>query len=59
MAVKVLTSIETIRLIRDVEKGRAGGRGRLYTYVYTVTTRMTGIKMGSDERGGVPIKRRN
>ena len=26
-----------------------GGRGRVYTYHYTVTTRMTGIKMGSDE----------
>ena len=26
-----------------------GGRGRLYTYRYTVTTRMTCIKMGSDE----------
>ena len=26
-----------------------GGRGRLYTYGYTVTTRMTCIKMGSDE----------
>ena len=25
------------------------GRGRLYTYRYTVTTRMTCIKMGSDE----------
>ena len=26
-----------------------GGRGREYTYHYTVTTRMTCIKMGSDE----------
>ena len=26
-----------------------GGRGRIYTYRYTVTTRMTCIKMGSDE----------
>ena len=26
-----------------------GGRGRLYTYRYTVTTRMTCIRMGSDE----------
>ena len=26
-----------------------GGRRRLYTYPYTVTTRMTCIKMGSDE----------
>ena len=26
-----------------------GGRGRLYTYHYTVTTRMTCINMGSDE----------
>ena len=25
------------------------GRGRVYTYLYTVTTRMTCIKMGSDE----------
>ena len=45
--------IETIRLIRDGEKGGrgygGGGRGRVYTYRYTVTTRMTSIKMGSDE----------
>ena len=39
-------SAETIRLIRDREKGTGreyggGGRGRLYTYCYTVTTRMT------------------
>ena len=38
-------STETIRLIRDGEKagegGReVGGRGRLYTYRYAVTTRM-------------------
>ena len=37
-------STETIRLIRDGEKGGkgygVGGRGRLYTYRYTVTTRM-------------------
>ena len=26
-----------------------GGRGRLYTFRYTVATRMTCIKMGSDE----------
>ena len=26
-----------------------GGRGRVYTYRYTVITRMTCIKMGSDE----------
>ena len=26
-----------------------GGRGRLYTYRYTVTTRITCVKMGSDE----------
>ena len=32
-------STETIRLIRDGEK-RGKGRGRLYTYRYTVTTRM-------------------
>ena len=42
-----------MRLIRDGEKGErgygGGGRGRLYTYRYTVTTRMTCIKMGSDE----------
>ena len=48
-------SAETIRFIRDGEKGRegrgygGGGRGRLYTYRYTVTTRMTCIKVGSDE----------
>ena len=34
-----------MRLIRDGEKGgggmEVGGRGRLYTYRYTVTTRMT------------------
>ena len=36
-----------MRLIRDGEKGGTrkgyggGGRGRLYTYRYTVTTRMT------------------
>ena len=39
-----LMSTETIRLIRDGEKGGmrygGGGRGRLYTYRYTVTTRM-------------------
>ena len=43
-AVKGLTSTETIRLITDGEK-RGGtfrwGEGRLYTYCYTVTTRMT------------------
>ena len=37
-----LKSTETIRLIRDWEKGgrgyEGGGRGRLYTYRYTVTT---------------------
>ena len=43
-----------MRLIRDDEKGGGGGyggggRGRLYTYRYTVTTRMTCIKMGSNE----------
>ena len=26
-----------------------GGRGRVYTYRYTVTTKMTCIKVGSDE----------
>ena len=49
-----LTSTETIRLIRDGELGRRGhgdgGRGRLYTHHYTVTTRMIpALKMGSDE----------
>ena len=29
--------------------GGAGGRGTVYTYRYAVTTRMTCIKMGSDE----------
>ena len=30
--------------------GYGGGRtGRVYTYCYTITTRMTCIKMGSDE----------
>ena len=41
----VLTSTETVQLIRDGEKGGrgygGGGRGRLYNYLYTVTTRMT------------------
>ena len=42
----LLTSTETTRLIREVEKQgqgdmEVGGRGRLYTYRYTVTTRMT------------------
>ena len=42
-----LTSTETIRLIRDGERGAGGGvevggePGWLYTYRYTVTTRMT------------------
>ena len=32
------------------ERGYGGvGKGRIYTYRYTVTTRMTCIKMGSDE----------
>ena len=41
--------------MRDGEKGGrgggygGGGRGRVYTYRYAVTTRMTFIKMGSDE----------
>ena len=47
-------SAEIIWLIRDREKGERGyggsGRGRLYTYRYTVTTRMApALKMGSDE----------
>ena len=42
----VITTTETIRLIRDGEKGGGrqdggGRRGRLYTYRYTVNTRMT------------------
>ena len=48
-----LTSTETVRIIRDGEKGGrgygGGERGRLYTSRYTLTTRMTCIKMGSDE----------
>ena len=50
-----LTPTESIKLITDGEMGGGGrgyrdwGRGRLYTYRYTVTTRMTCIKMGSDE----------
>jgi len=46
------------RLLRDGEKGGrgygAGGR-RIYTYRYTVTTRMTCIKMGSDESHSVHV----
>ena len=41
----VSVSTETIRLIRDGEKGGreygGGRRGRSYTYRYTVTTGMT------------------
>ena len=43
----VLTSTETMRLIRDGEKGLGGwrgygwgGRGKLYTYRNAVTTRI-------------------
>ena len=32
-----------------VRRYGGGGTGRVYTYRYTVTTRMTCIKMGSDE----------
>ena len=32
-----------------------GGRGRVYTYGYTVTTRTTCIKMGSDESRSVNV----
>ena len=44
--VYLLTTTETIRLIRDGEKGgggvtEVGGRGRLSTYRDSVTTRMT------------------
>ena len=62
MICEILCATETIRLIRDGEKGGGGGAGawlsrgvvggrRLCTYRYTVTTRMTpaGIKMGNDE----------
>ena len=47
-------STEIMRLIRDGEKRkkgvwRWGEEGKLYTYRYTVTTRMTCIKMDSDE----------
>ena len=38
-------STETIKLIRDGEKGErgygGGEEGRIYTYLYTVITRMT------------------
>ena len=38
----MLIDTETVRLIRDGEKGtEVVGRGRLYTYRYTVTIRMT------------------
>ena len=43
--VVVVVLYEIVRLIRDGEKGGRGYggvvRGRLYTYRYTVTTRMT------------------
>ena len=48
-------STETMRLIRDGEKGGGGyggdGRGRLYTYHYTAvpTGVNSALKMGSDE----------
>ena len=45
-------STETIRLIRDGQKGGrgygGGGRGKLYIYRYTVTINDSCIKMGSD-----------
>ena len=52
-----LTSTETVRLIRDGEKGGGGGkgyggggRGRLYTYRHTVTRMIPALRMmGSDE----------
>ena len=48
----VLNVHRNIRLIRDGEKGvgkeEGGGRGRLYTYRYTISI-TTRIKMGSDE----------
>ena len=51
-----LTSTETIKLIRDGENGGKGvwrwGKREsilLCAYRYTVTTKMTCIKMGSDE----------
>ena len=55
MVLNTVTATETVRLIKDVEKGGrgygGGGEGdyNLYTYRYTVTTRMTCIKMGSNE----------
>ena len=56
----MVLNAETIRLIRDGENGgkrvwRWGKRERIYTYRYTVTTRMTCIKMGSDESHSVNV----
>ena len=53
-------STETIRLIRDGQKGGrgygGGGRGKLYIYRYTVTINDSCIKMGSDDsRFNVPV----
>jgi len=53
-------STETIRLIRDGEtRGReygGGGRGRLYTYHYTVTIRMTPALRWEAMRTFVPYR---
>ena len=59
MVLNTVTATETVWLIKDVEKGGrgygGGGEGdyNLYTYRYTVTTRMTCIKMGSKMRASL------
>ena len=54
-------STEIVRLIRDGEKGGrgygGGGRRRLYTYRYTVTTRMTSALKDKSKVGGWVLTR--